>query len=224
MSPDELGLREEEFQDKRINFSLWRRLLRFALVYRKSVVQLCAANILLAIGESLFPLLTRYAIDVFARTNETSHLFLFVGLALGLAVFLCLCTYVFIRRAGRIENYVSYDIRRNCFDRLQMLSFSYFDKTPVGYIMARMTSDSVRLSETLAWSLVDILWAIARIVSAHRNAVLKRTHYAVRLDCHPAFGALHDVFPKAHFPHPASGSNHPHLTEEGQGLPYPFHK
>ena len=166
MSPEELGLREDEYSDQKLDVSLWKRLLKFALVYRRDVIWLCTANIMLAFGETMFPLLTRYAIDVFARTNSTSHLITFIVAAVSLAGFLCLCTYVFIRRAGKIENFVSCDIRRTCFDRLQTLSFSYFDKTPVGFIMARMTSDATRLSETLAWSLVDILWAIARLLSA----------------------------------------------------------
>jgi len=53
---------------------------------------------------------------------------------------------------------VCYDIRKLGFKRLQELSFSYFDKTPVGWIMARMTSDTQRLGETIAWGLVDLMW------------------------------------------------------------------
>ncbi len=163
---EELGIRETEFQNRRINLSVWRRLLRFAMVYKIIVIRLCAANILLAIGESMFPLLTRFAIDVYARSESMVNLSAFMALALGLAVFLCLCTFAFIRYAGKIQHYVSFDIRKACFDHLQTLSFSYFDKTPVGFIMARMTSDSHRLSETIAWSLVDILWAVARLLAA----------------------------------------------------------
>ncbi len=166
MNPDELGLKEDEYQDRKIDVSIWKRLLNFALRYRRDVIWLCSSNMLLALGETMFPLLTRFAIDVFARTNATSHLVTFVAFAVFLAVFLCLCTYIFIRRAGKIEHFVACDIRRACFDRLQTLSFSYFDKTPVGFIMARMTSDATRLSETIAWSLVDILWAILRLLSA----------------------------------------------------------
>jgi ATP-binding cassette subfamily B protein len=165
MTPDELGIREEEFSSK-LNMSLWKRLMRYALRYRGDVARLCTANILLAVGESMFPLLTRYAIDVFARTDSAHGLTPFFFYSVGLAFFLCLCIFTFIRAAGRLENHVSHDIRVHCFDRLQTLSFSYFDKTPVGYIMARVTSDSMRLSETLAWSLVDILWAVARLLSA----------------------------------------------------------
>ena len=53
---------------------------------------------------------------------------------------------------------LSYDIRKAGFKRLQELSFSYYDKTSVGWLMARMTSDVERLGATIAWSLVDLTW------------------------------------------------------------------
>jgi ATP-binding cassette subfamily B protein len=66
----------------------------------------------------------------------------------------------FIRNAGSLEMSISYDIRQDAFTRLQELSFSFYDRTAVGYIMARMVSDIARLSEMIAWSLVDILWSL----------------------------------------------------------------
>ena len=47
------------------------------------------------------------------------------------------------------------------FRKLQGLSFSYFDKTPVGWLMARMTSDVNRLGDTISWGLVDICWGLS---------------------------------------------------------------
>ena len=118
------------------------RLLAFTRPYKGAVFTLCAANMLLALGETIFPLFTRYAIDALARGSSAGQMGVFFAGMLALAVLLSGCTFVFIRRAGHIEQYVSYDIRKACFDRLQTLSFSYYDRTPVGYIMARMTGDT----------------------------------------------------------------------------------
>jgi ATP-binding cassette subfamily B protein len=41
---------------------------------------------------------------------------------------------------------------------LQELPFSYYDKTPAGWIMARLTSDSRRLAGIISWGLVDLVW------------------------------------------------------------------
>ena len=46
------------------------------------------------------------------------------------------------------------------FDHLQKLSFSYFDRTPVGWIMSRVTSDTERIAELVTWGLLDVTWGI----------------------------------------------------------------
>lgn len=48
--------------------------------------------------------------------------------------------------------------------KLQNLSFPYFDRTANGWLMARITSDTGRLAEILAWSLMDLIWGAVLIV------------------------------------------------------------
>jgi ATP-binding cassette subfamily B protein len=64
----------------------------------------------------------------------------------------------FIMFAGRIRTHVSHDIRRDGFANLQELSFSFYDRRPVGWLMARMTSDCERLSNIMAWGVLDFFW------------------------------------------------------------------
>ncbi|MBE5781645.1 MAG: ABC transporter ATP-binding protein [Clostridiales bacterium] len=159
------GFQEQEYT-KRINLSIWARLGKYMLAYKRNLWGVIFANICIAIGEVAFPLLTRYAIDTFVQQNNIDGLLPFAIGAAGVAAMQALMTYLFVRNAGRLEVLVSRDIRRKAFGRLQELSYSFYDKTPVGYLLARLTSDITRLSETLAWSLVDILWAVAVIIGA----------------------------------------------------------
>ena len=62
---------------------------------------------------------------------------------------------------SKIRVYASYDIRKAAFANLQNLSFSFFDYRPVGWLMARMTSDCERLTNILAWGLLDLIWGSA---------------------------------------------------------------
>jgi ATP-binding cassette subfamily B protein len=64
----------------------------------------------------------------------------------------------FIYLASVLGERVQYDIRKELFEHLQTLSFSYFDKTPVGWIMSRVTSDSQRIADLVTWGLVDATW------------------------------------------------------------------
>ena len=57
-----------------------------------------------------------------------------------------------------MRTHVAHDIRMDGFKNLQRLSFSYYDYRPVGWLMARMTSDCERLSNILAWGMLDLVW------------------------------------------------------------------
>jgi ATP-binding cassette subfamily B protein len=71
----------------------------------------------------------------------------------------------FIYLAGILGERIRYDLRKKMFEHLQDLSFSYFDRTPVGWIMSRVTSDSGRMAELVTWGLLDVTWGFMNIVT-----------------------------------------------------------
>jgi ATP-binding cassette, subfamily B, bacterial len=155
---------KEETYNKHFDLVLWKKLLKFVKPHKKLMVQL--ALIMTSVGavEATFPMLTKYAIDNYITrgTYEGIGKFgLFYGLMIALQIFNVWCLIAF---AGKAETKICYDIRKAGFKHLQELSFSYFDKTPIGWIMARMTSDIQRLSDTLAWGLVDMVWGAVMMV------------------------------------------------------------
>jgi len=84
----------------------------------------------------------------------------------GLILVQAVGVFGFIFLAGVLGERVRYDLRKKMFDHLQELSFSYFDRTPVGWIMARVTSDSDRIAELVTWGLVDTTWGVMNVVTA----------------------------------------------------------
>lgn len=88
------------------------------------------------------------------------ELLIFTGVWLIIAI----CVYTFIRLAGTAGEKMMYIVRKRAFKHLQKLSFSYFDKTPVGWIIARVTSDIERFSDMLAWFTVDLAWGLFVII------------------------------------------------------------
>ncbi|MDL2220642.1 ABC transporter ATP-binding protein/permease [Eubacteriales bacterium OttesenSCG-928-N14] len=153
----------EETYDKSFDWQLWKKLFRYMSPYKRAVWILCLSNVGLAMGNVLFPLMTRYAIDNYIGAETTEGIVLFVVAFVMLAAFQGWTSWLFIKKAGFLEVHICHDIRVKGFKRLQELSFSFYDKTSAGYIMARMTGDVQRLSDVLAWALVDILWAAAVI-------------------------------------------------------------
>jgi ATP-binding cassette, subfamily B, bacterial len=74
--------------------------------------------------------------------------------------------FSFIYLAGVLGERVRYDLRQKMFDHLQDLSLSYYSRTPVGWIMSRVTSDSDRVAELVTWGLLDVTWAVMSISTA----------------------------------------------------------
>jgi ATP-binding cassette subfamily B protein len=64
----------------------------------------------------------------------------------------------FIYFAGIMAERVQYDLRKVAFDHLQELSLAYYDRTPVGWIMSRLTSDTERISQLVSWGMLDVTW------------------------------------------------------------------
>jgi ATP-binding cassette subfamily B protein len=76
------------------------------------------------------------------------------------------CVFTFIYLCASMGQRVMYDLRKKIFDHLQSLSFSYFNQTPVGWIMSRVTSDTERISELVTWGMLDVTWSAMNILTA----------------------------------------------------------
>ena len=56
------------------------------------------------------------------------------------------------------------DLKRALFVHLQTLSFSYYNVTPVGYMLSRVMNDTGKISGLIAWNFVDLLWALTYVL------------------------------------------------------------
>jgi len=77
-----------------------------------------------------------------------------------------LSVFGFIFLTGVLGERVRYDLRKKLFNNLQDLSLSYYSRTPVGWIMSRVTSDTERVSDLVTWGMVDVTWAITNIAAS----------------------------------------------------------
>ena len=155
---------EEENFSKHVDFAVWRRLFRYTLPYRCELALLAVFAITTAALEVSFPLLTKHVIDSFGEAGFTEDVLTYGLIYLALMMALTLSVIMFFFMAGKIRTYVGYDIRRDGFANLQRLSFSYYDQRPVGWLMARMTSDCDRLSQIMAWGVLDFIWGSAMMI------------------------------------------------------------
>jgi len=147
-----------------MNLDLWRKLLSYALNYRFEVTILAVCAFFTAIAEIAFPLVTRGVIDAIAADGADADLAWFGTLYAFFTVMLGCSVAGFIWFGGKLRTHIAHDIRMDGFCNLQRLSFSYYDYRPVGWLMARMTSDCERLSNILAWGMLDLVWGLTMMI------------------------------------------------------------
>lgn len=158
---------ERDFSDEKIDVSMWKKLLKIFRPYYKHVVILCLFNALIALTDTAFPVLNKYALDYYIDPSvPNSELIRFILIYLALILVQTFCHMFFFKVAGKAEMGYSHDLREKCFKKLQELSFAYYDVTPVGWLVSRLTSDIFRLSEIIAWSFAEFAWGIPMMVFA----------------------------------------------------------
>lgn len=151
---------EEQDYTKSFDAGLWRRIFRFAFRHKKHLFLLIGSNLLLSGLDALMPILSMYAIDTFIVGRDLSTFGPYMVVYIGIVLIFAGGVFMFIYQAGRLQTKMVYDVRAAGFKRLQEQGFSYYDTTNVGWIMARMTSDTERLGDFITWNLVDSLGAL----------------------------------------------------------------
>jgi ATP-binding cassette subfamily B protein len=156
---------EEEFSTQ-FNGKVILRILGLVKSHWEWVVGFVVCVGTVSVLDSFFTYLGKRIIDDGIIPGNRLALIQNVALYIGLFFVLALAVFGFICLAGILGQRVQYDLRRRMFNHLQDLSFSYFSRTPVGWIMSRVTSDSDRIADLVTWGMLDVTWAILNIITA----------------------------------------------------------
>ena len=155
---------DEDDEIRRLDFAAWFKLGRFALPHRSALAGLMSAGLVLAISESLLPMITARIVDDALSDSGGDKLVLLGSLYAGLVLFNAILIWFFINAGGIAATGIANNVRRALFDHLQTLSFSFYDKNPVGWLMARVTSDTSRMASIIPWFLLDMVWGTAFVL------------------------------------------------------------
>ena len=134
------------------------KIMPYLKPYRRTIIAMMIMGCLTSLIDSVYPLFNRYALDHFVAEGTMDTLPLFVISYLVILAAQVVMNYISISQCGAIEMYVDRDLRNASFSHLQELSFSYFNQNNVGYIHARVMSDTGKIGELAAWRMMDIVW------------------------------------------------------------------
>ncbi|MEO6526183.1 MAG: ABC transporter ATP-binding protein [Gemmatimonadaceae bacterium] len=128
-----------------------RRLVRRLLVYVRPYRPLVAGALVLLMTEGLLqlvgPILTQRVIDVALPTHDAALAWRSATLYVGSLVLAFACSYGETMLTALLGQRVMRDLRRELFEHVQRLSIAFYDRTPVGRLVTRVTSDVESLNE-----------------------------------------------------------------------------
>ncbi|EFW89799.1 ABC transporter ATP-binding protein [Streptococcus equinus] len=144
------------------NANQWRvfkRLMSYLKPYKFLTALALGLLLLTTVVKSLIPLVASYFIDHFLTDmNQTAMLIL-------LGYYLMYVVQTIIQYFGnfffaRVSYSIVRDIRRDAFANMEKLGMSYFDKTPAGSIVSRITNDTEAISDMFSGLLSSFISAI----------------------------------------------------------------
>ena len=140
------------------------KLYPFIKPYLPKIVVMVILGILSSLVDSIYPIFNRYALNNFVGKGTLDGLSVFVILYLVILLLQVIDNYAACYMCGQVEMSMDRDLRNASFNHLQELSFAYFNQNNVGYIHARVMSDTGKIGVMVSWRMMDVIWNGSYIV------------------------------------------------------------
>ena len=163
---------DEQEYTKDFDLNIWKRLLPILARYKAVILAMITINGLTAVIDVAIPLFQQYAIKHFIEADTLDGLPLFALAYLGAILLEAVMVVGFARQAMHVEMFLGRDLRQDLFRHLQTLSLSFYNVTPVGYLITRVMNDTNRIAGNIAWNLTDMAWALLVMLVAPFVAAL----------------------------------------------------
>jgi len=165
MSDELIELEEEEFTSQ-LTSPVLKRIGGLLKPHWKWVAGFLLTIAFTSASDAYFTYVNKQFIDEGILLKDSARLMQLAIIYGGLIIVQAATVFTFIYLAGVLGERIQYDLRKMLFDHLQDLSLSYYSNNAVGRLIARVTSDTGRVSELLTWGLVDSTWAAMNIISS----------------------------------------------------------
>ena len=187
----------EEKATKHLKFFGIGRIIPYLSKVRKLIAVMVIFGITGSLAETIVPLFQRYALDHYVAQGTFDTIVGFLLLYLLTILAMAASNYISCALAIIIEMRTNRELRQRGFEHLQTLSFSYFNQNSVGYIHARLMSDTSRIGSLVSWTLVDCVWRLSYLICAVVVMFLMNPRLAVMvLSILPLLTVLYAFFQK----------------------------
>ncbi|MFN8398800.1 MAG: ABC transporter ATP-binding protein [Anaerolineales bacterium] len=163
---DELLELEEEEHTSQITFPVFKRIMGIIKPHWRWVLGFLITIGLVSSLDAYFTYLNKEIVDNGINLGDKAFLIKVSWIYGSLLLLQSVFVFTFIYLAGVLGERVQYDLRKLLFNHLQDLSLSYYAQNAVGRLIARVTSDTGRVSELVTWGIVDSVWAFMNIITS----------------------------------------------------------
>ena len=171
------------------------KLIPYLKKYRKTLMLMVSLGLVGTAVDVSTPLLQRYALNHFIGGNTLDTLPYYILFYIFLVLLAGFVNYISCTKAMQTEVSVNRDLRNEAFNHLQTLSFSYYNQNSVGYIHARVMSDTSRIGGLVSWTLMDSVWHLSYLVGSVAVMLIINTRLALMvMIILPLIAVLFSVF------------------------------
>ena len=173
-------LTDKKFEGQAALWPFLKRIFSYSFRYKASSYAFIIAVVAVGLSDAIWPVIWMYFLDgvVVPMVKEyqqlaaqgTPYTLNFKGLweyffyFLGNGIFQVIGVLVFVWFGGKIQEYVLFDLRAEMFRKLQKLSYSFYDKSALGWLLSRLTSDADKVAELISWGFLECVWGITMII------------------------------------------------------------
>ncbi len=174
---------KDEDKIEKLNLGVWKDAFRYLLPHWPLIILI----ILCMIGTSFFDSSFTPAVN-FALTNSSKNIaitnnifdvilnFNILGFKFNITFFATIILYISLIVFRSISifgtfflmNYfemtIMTSLRRDAFKRIQELSYSYYDKTPSGWLIARLQNDAASIGDVMSYSVLRVFWISMNLI------------------------------------------------------------
>ncbi len=156
--------KDDDILGKAYDSQLMRRLLTYIKPYKKYIIIAIILNIVVSALGPLRPYLSKIAFDDKIQNKDFNGLLAVCAILLGSLMLQALIQYFLTYYTELTGQKIVYDLRIQLFSHVQKLALKYFDKTPVGRTVTRVTNDVDSLNDMFSSGIVSIFSDIFSIV------------------------------------------------------------
>lgn len=148
----------------RLDLSIWKKLVPFFAPYKKYMYRLFILGFFSAGADAVIPLFVKSAVKNYVEPRTTEGIWKFIAAYFAVVAVQSVITIIWSKLGFKVNLRAERDMKVRCFEHLQRLPVSFYSNTSVGYIIARVMSDTSDISSMISWDLVWVVWSASYLL------------------------------------------------------------